>query len=75
MEATHTQAGMKDDLKGRLHHKDLNPAEIKRSEAHVNACTSAIDGFINPFTIEDKTALYNITSGAKIPEDFERDIL
>ena len=75
MEATHTQAGMKDDLNGRLHHKDLNPAEIKRSEAHVNACTSAIDGFINPFTIEDKTALYNITSGAKIPEDVERDIL
>ena len=75
LEATHTQAGLLEDPNRSLQHKDLNPAEIKRSEAHVKSCTSAFDGFMNPFTIEDKSALYSISSGAKVPVDFETEIL
>ena len=75
LEATHTQAGLLEDPNRSLQHKDLSRAEIKRSEAHVKSCTSAFDGFMNPFTIEDKSALYSISSGAKVPIDFETEIL
>ena len=35
----------------------------------------AINNFINPFTIEDKKNLYNISSGAQIQTEIENDIL
>ena len=66
---------MKDDSNVNIQHKDLNPAEISKSEININACLSAFGGFMNPFTIEDHAALYSISSGAKVPEAIEKDVL
>ena len=75
LEATCTQAGLRDESSVNMQHKDLNPAEIIKSEVNITACLSAFSGFMNPFTIEDDTALYNISSGAKVPKDIEQDVL
>ena len=56
-------------------HKDLNPGEIARSEKKVNDCINALNNFINPFKIEDKAGLYNLSSGSKVPDDVETDLL
>ena len=72
-EETFAQAGLteKNDVK----HKDLRPSQVKKSETHVKECMEAIGDFMNPFTVEDKMNLYNISSGVKIPNDIEKDIM
>ncbi|KAI4813981.1 hypothetical protein KUCAC02_003199 [Chaenocephalus aceratus] len=52
-------------------HRELEPAQIKKSELAVQSVISAINGFTNPWKIPDKSRLYSLASGAPIdPEKF-----
>lgn len=56
-------------------HRELEAAEIKRSEQAVNRTMAAIQCFTNPFTIPDKDHLYSLASGAPSPPMVETDVL
>lgn len=56
-------------------HKDLRPSQITRSEEDTCKVTRAIENFINPFEVDNKDALYCLSSGAPVPKDVERDLL
>ena len=56
-------------------HRELEKAEIKKSEEAVQKAMSAICSFTNPFTISDKENLYNLASGAPISKEVEADVV
>ncbi|XP_049455367.1 uncharacterized protein LOC125902797 isoform X2 [Epinephelus fuscoguttatus] len=56
-------------------HRELEAAEIKKSEEAVQRTLSAIRNFIDPFTVSDKDHLYNIASGAPVPLEVEIDMM
>jgi len=56
-------------------HRELEAAEIKKSENAVQRTLEAIKNFTNPFDINDKDHLYNIASGAPVSPDVEIDVL
>ena len=43
------------------------PSEIQKSEKMVSTTINAINNFINPFDVDDKSRLYCISSGAPAP--------
>ena len=47
----------------------------KKGEETVNKTVEAVKSFVNPFTIEDKENLYNITSGVKVSKIIENDVI
>ncbi len=47
-------------------HRELEPAQIKKSEEAVQRVITAIKGFTNPWRIPDKSRLYSLASGAPI---------
>ena len=56
-------------------HRELEAAEIKKSEEAVQRTLTAIKNFTNPFAIIDKDHLYNIASGAPVSPEVEIDVL
>ena len=58
-----------------IHHKDLRPAEIQKSEKAVQAAMDAINSFLNPFSLSDVDHLYNLSSGCTMTEDIKADVL
>ena len=57
-------------------HKDLSKTEIRWSQDYVRKTMSAFRNFINPFDqTMDKSQLYNISSGAPVPDDITQDLL
>ena len=56
-------------------HRDLEPAQIRKSEAAVQNVITAISHFTNPWRISDKDRLYSLASGAPIPVEIEKDVL
>lgn len=56
-------------------HRELEKAEIKKSEEAVQRTMTTICNFTNPFTLDDKDHLYSLASGAPVPYDIEVDIL
>ena len=56
-------------------HRDVYPAEIKKSENAVKKIITAVKNFMNPFNVVDKDQLYSIASGAPMKADVERDVL
>ncbi|KAK3700755.1 hypothetical protein QZH41_010937 [Actinostola sp. cb2023] len=56
-------------------HRELEKAEIKKSEEAVQRTMSAIRNFTNPFSLVDKDHLYSIASGAPVPPEAEMDVL
>ena len=56
-------------------HRELEKAEIKKSEDAVQRVLSAVQNFTNPFDIADKDRLYSLASGAPTPSDVEKDVL
>ena len=56
-------------------HRELERAEIHKSEDAVQRTILVIQNFTNPFTIPDKNHLYNLASGAPSPPDVEYDVL
>jgi hypothetical protein len=56
-------------------HRELEKAEIKKSEEAVQRTMTTICNFVNPFTLDDKDHLYSLASGAPMPYDIEVDVL
>ena len=56
-------------------HRELEKAEISKSEQAVVRVIDAVKNFTNPFTIADKERLYCLVSGAPVPLDVETDVL
>ena len=56
-------------------HRDLHRSNVRKSEMAVQKILSAINSFINPWRIADKTKLYSLSSGYPMPELIEKDIL
>lgn len=56
-------------------HRELEKAEIKKSEDAVQRTISAIRNFTNPFSLVDKDHLYSLASGAPVPSEAEHDVL
>ena len=48
-------------------HRELEKAEISKSEQAVVRVIDAVKNFTNPFTIADKERLYCLASGAPVP--------
>lgn len=56
-------------------HRELEAAEIKKSEAAVQRTVTAIHSFTNPFTIPNKECLYSLASGAAAAAAVDVDVL
>ena len=56
-------------------HRELEAAEVRKSEEAAQQAMAAIQSFTNPFTIADKEHLYSIASGAPVPLEIEHDVL
>ena len=56
-------------------HRELEAAEVKKSEAAVQRTLAAINSFTNPFTIPNKDSLYSLASGAAASTAVEVDVL
>ena len=56
-------------------HKEVRGSQIVKSEQDTCSVLQAISNLTNPFTIEDKDALYCLSFGAPVPQDVESDIL
>jgi hypothetical protein len=56
-------------------HRELERAEIKKSEEAVQRTISAIRNFTNPFSLVDKDHLYSLSSGAPASLEVEIDVL
>ena len=56
-------------------HRELERAEIKRSENAVQRTTSAVRNFTNPFSLVDKDHLYSLASGAPVSSEVELGVL
>ena len=75
LEGIHALADIDNASSASVSNKDMRPSEIRRGEAKVEATVDAINNFVNPFTISDNESLYCISSGAKVPDEIENDIL
>ena len=56
-------------------HRELEKAEIRKSEEAVQRTMTAIQNFSNPFTSPEKDHLFSLASGAAVPPDVEADVL
>ena len=56
-------------------HRELERAEIAKSERAVMCIIDAIKSFTNPFNIANKDKLYCLASGAPVSTDIETDVL
>lgn len=56
-------------------HRDLEKAEIKKSEEAVQRVLAAVKNFTNPFTISDKDRLHYLASCTPVPTDIENDVI
>ena len=53
----------------------MSATDIARSEAAVQRTTGAVKGYLNPFSMADKTHLYVISSGSPVSQEIERDVM
>lgn len=56
-------------------HRELERAEIVKSEEAVQRVISAVQNFTNPFSLDDKDHLYCLASGAPVSSEVEADVL
>ncbi|XP_052812091.1 uncharacterized protein LOC128239473 isoform X1 [Mya arenaria] len=56
-------------------HRELERAEVKKSEEAVQRTITAITSFSNPFALPDKDHLYSLASGAQGSSEVEKDVL
>ena len=75
LSATLSLADMNSDTGQGSKHRDQRPSEIRKSEASVKKTISAVKSFLNPFDVDDKTGLYVLSSGARVPADVEKDVM
>jgi len=73
--ATFSMAGMADSDTHDTH-KDNSRAEMKKSQQYVQKTMDAFSSFLCPFDQSlEKDKLYNVSSGAAVPEEITRDLL
>ena len=75
LNATRSLVDLESDTTTKSFHRDCRPAEIRKSECAVKATIEAITNFMDPFSISDKSNLYGISSGCKIPNDIVADVM
>lgn len=75
LSATLSLADMTSDTGQGTKHRDQRPSEIRKGESSVKKAISAVKSFLNPFDVDDKTGLYVLSSGARVPADVEKDVL
>ena len=68
LEVTFSMADMLNESDSGGKHKDNRPSEIHKSEKMVSTTMNAINNFINPFDVDDKSRLYCISYGAPAPQ-------
>lgn len=56
-------------------HRELEKAEIRKSEKAVQNVLTAVSNFTNPFTIADKDRIFSLASSAPVTIDVEVDVL
>lgn len=56
-------------------HRELEKANIRKSEEAVQKVLSAINAFTNPFAIPDRERLFSLASGAPAPIEVEVDVM
>ena len=56
-------------------HRELEKAEIRKSETAVQRVFVAVRNFTDPFRVTDKEKLYSLASGASVPVDVAKDVL
>ena len=59
--------------KSRTTHPDVEPTNTQCSEAAVEAATSTLGSWLNPFGLTDD--LVNVSSGLVVPEDIATDLI
>ena len=62
------------DCPKRGKHRELEKAEIEKSEKAVIRVMAVIRNFTNPFEVADKSKLYNLESGSPVPSDVENNV-
>ena len=75
VEATFSMVDMLSESKGSRKHKDLRPAEVRKSEQKVQRTIDAVNSFINPFDVPDKEKLYSLSSGAFASPEITEDVM
>ena len=63
------------DENSKEYHHETEPSAISKSEAAVQRTLEAFEGFMNPFSMDDKTRLYNISSYVAVSKEIEHDVL
>ena len=56
-------------------HRELEQAEIRKSEEAAQKVICTIHNFMNPFDVPDKDHLYSLSSGDPASPEVERDVL
>ena len=75
LEVTFSMADMLNESDSGGKHKNNRPSELQKSEKMVSITMNAINNFINPFDVDDKSRLYCISSGAPAPASIVHDVL
>ena len=75
LDATNALVNLHDTPSEAVHHRDLRNSEVIKSEQVIQRTVDAVTSFVNPFRIDDKEHLYNVSSGVKIPLEIEKDVL
>ena len=75
LNATKALVDLDPDSSSTATHRDCRQVEIQKSEARVQKTIDATRNFMDPFSIEDKSNLYSISSGPKMTKDVEIDVL
>ena len=73
--ATNALAGLHSMQGEGVKHKDLRASEVEKSEVLVENVIDAVESFVNPFAISERESLFNLSSGAKVDKEIEKDIL
>ena len=56
-------------------HHELSSTAIQNSELAVLHTLDAFNGYLNPFDMDDKSQLFVLSSGARVPKDVMKDVL
>ena len=75
LDATRSLVDLDTDSSKAASHRVCSRIEIQKSEVKVKKTIDAISNFTDPFSIEDKSNLYSISSGCKMPKDVENDVM
>ena len=75
LEVTFSIAYMLNESDSGDKHKDSRPSGIQKSEKMVSTIMNAINNFINPYDVDEKSRLYCISSGAPAPASIVNDVL